>query len=406
MVMSIQAKRDEKNELARQARDLLANKGDRIWTAAEQKQFDSLADRMEECDRDINNIQRVMDEHAEENFQDVDQFKIDPKNKVQNERRKLYDRLLREGPSALTRDELMSIRDTTSTGTPAQGGYTVESSVATQLIDSLKAYGGMREVASQITTTQGNALSYPTSDGTAEEGEWVPENTAASSQDPTFGTAGLNAFKASSKIITIPIELLMDSSIDIIALVNKRIRDRLGRTFNRGFTTGTGTGQPTGWATAASVGKVGATGQTVTITYEDLVDLLESIDEAYQLSGDCRWQMHQQMRKVVRKLKDGSGRPIWADSYESGIKTGVPSQLLGKDVQINNDMAVPGANAKSLGFGDYSKYMIRDVLQLLLHRFEDSVYASKGQVGFLAFARAGGNLLDVNAVKSYQHPAT
>ncbi|NHZ67275.1 phage major capsid protein, partial [Massilia sp. CCM 8694] len=100
--------------------------------------------------------------------------------------------------------------------------------------------------------------------------------------------------------------------------------------------------------------------------------------------------MHQQTRKMVRKLKAGAGRPIWADSYEAGIKTGTPAQLLGEDVAINNDMAQPGANAKSIGYGDFSKYMIRDVLELLLFRFEDSVYTSKGQVGFLAWARAGG----------------
>jgi HK97 family phage major capsid protein len=116
--------------------------------------------------------------------------------------------------------------------------------------------------------------------------------------------------------------------------------------------------------------------------------------------------MHQNMRKVVRKLKDSNGRPIWADSYEAGIKTGTPAQLLGNDVVINNHMAAPAANAKSLGYGCFDRYMIRDVLALTLFRFDDSAYMKKGQVGFLAWARAGGNLLDAAAIKLYQHPAT
>ncbi len=73
---------------------------------------------------------------------------------------------------------------------------------------------------------------------------------------------------------------------------------------------------------------------------------------------------------------------------------------------INNDMAQPAANAKTIGFGDFSKYMIRDVLDFTLFRFEDSAFASKGQVGFLAWSRAGGNLLDVNGIKLYQQSAT
>lgn len=406
MMKSIQALREQKAALAKEARNMIEQKGDRKWTTEEQATFDAKADQMEDLDREITNVQRVMDQEAEERFDDVDQFRRKPSNEAESKARVLFAKLLREGPNALTREEHIVIRDTMSTTTPSQGGYSVQSDVAKELIDMLKAYGGMRSVASSISTAQGNPLSYPTSDGTAEEGEWVAENTAATSADVSFGTVGLNAFKASSKIITVPIELLMDSTIDIVAMVNTRVRDRLGRTMNKGFTIGTGTGQPNGFVTAASVGKTGTTGQTTTVIYDDLVDLQESIDDAYAAGGTCRFQMHQNMRKVVRKLKDGNGRPIWSDSYEAGIKSGTPAQLLGSDVVINNDMATPAANAKSIGYGDFSKYMIRDVMQLILFRFDDSAFMSKGQVGFLAWARAGGNLLDTNAVKLYQNSAT
>ena len=402
---SIQQLRDEKNALAKEARNMIANKGDRRWTAEEQKLFDEKADKMEELEQDIANQQRLMDEDAKDKFKDVEQFRVKDRQEM-SPTRKLFDKLLRNGPGALTMEEIGQLRNTMSTTTNTQGGYAVETSVASDLINILKAYGGMRAVANSIATAQGNPLSYPTSDGTTETGEWVAENTSASSADPSFGTVGLNAFKASSKIITVPIELLMDSTIDVVGMVNNRIKDRLGRTFNTGFTVGTGTAQPNGFVTAAGVGRVGTTGQTSTVIYDDLVELQESIDQAYQDGGECRFMMHQQTRKVVRKIKDTAGRPIWADSYEAGIKTGIPAQLLGSDVRINNDMAVPAANAKTIGYGDFSKYMIRDVMEMLLFRFEDSAFVSKGQVGFLAWARAGGNLLDVNAIKTYQHSAT
>ncbi|MYM25774.1 phage major capsid protein [Duganella sp. FT135W] len=403
---SIQALREERQQLAKEARNQLEQKGDRVWSKDDQTAFDTRADKIEALESEITALERLMKFEIEDQNRDVENFRRNPDNRAENKARALFEKLLRDGPQALTREEHAEIRNTMSTTTPSQGGYTVQSDVAKELIDALKLYGGMRGVASSITTAQGNPLSYPTSDGTSETGEWVPENTQASSADPSFGTVGLNAFKASSKIITIPMELLQDSSIDIIAMVNKRIRDRIGRTMNQGFTTGSGTGQPTGFVTASSVGKVGATGQTVTVLYEDLVDLQESIDQAYQDAGTCRFMMHQQTRKVVRKIKDTAGRPIWAESYEAGIKTGTPAQLLGSDVAINNDMAQPAANAKTIGFGDFSNYTIRDVLDILLFRFEDSAFASKGQVGFLAWSRAGGNLLDANSIKLYQQSAT
>jgi HK97 family phage major capsid protein len=69
-------------------------------------------------------------------------------------------------------------------------------------------------------------------------------------------------------------------------------------------------------------------------------------------------------------------------------------------------MAVPAANAKSIIYGDFKKYIVRDAMSVSLMRFDDSAYASKGQVGFLAFIRSGGNLMDTAAVKYYAHSAT
>ena len=58
-------------------------------------------------------------------------------------------------------------------------------------------------------------------------------------------------------------------------------------------------------------------------------------------------------------------------------------------------------------FGDLSKYVIRDAMMIEMLRFTDSAYAKKGQVGFLAFLRSGGNLMDVGgAIKYYQNSAT
>ncbi|HDS1620337.1 TPA: phage major capsid protein, partial [Stenotrophomonas maltophilia] len=41
-----------------------------------------------------------------------------------------------------------------------------------------------------------------------------------------------------------------------------------------------------------------------------------------------------------------------------------------------------------------------------LFRFADSAYVKRGQVGFMAWMRSGGNLVDVGgAVKTFKHGA-
>ncbi|KFE51128.1 phage major capsid protein [Pseudomonas syringae] len=404
--MSIQALRERRNGMAVEARKLMDDTKDQKWTAEHQTKYDNLTGEISDIDGRIAREQKVLDLAAENHFVDNSQrdgkkANDDPLSDV-----KIFDAWTRRGEKGLSAEQAVKLYNTMSTTTGSEGGYTVPALVAASLIDSLKLFGGMRATSELLTTAAGNALSFPTTDGTTEIGEILAENAQATGSDPVFGTVGLNVFKYSSKIITVPIELLQDSSVDIEAFIRKRIIQRIGRITNQNFTTGTGTGQPRGIVTAASSGKVAATGQTLTVTYDDLIDLLESVDEAYQLGGNCKFMFSQSIRKVLRKLKDTAGRPIWTPGYEAGITAGAPDLLVGKEVALNNDMPVPAANAKSIIYGDLSKYIIRDAMQVNLMRFDDSAYASKGQVGFLAFVRSGGNLVDSSAVKYFQHSAT
>lgn len=416
--MSIQAIRERVQASAKAANHMLAEIGSRAWTPEEQTKFDNHVADADRGKAEIANHERAIALDREVNFTDVEDNNItrNAKNgKKLTPEHEAFNIFLRKSFKDMTVDESNKVRNTMSTTTGSQGGNTVQSVVASDLIDLLKSYGFMRAVASQITTEKGNPLSYPTSDGTSEVGEWIAQNTTATAADPTFGTVAVNVFKASSKIVAAPFELLQDAQIDIQAMIFKRLADRIGRIANVGYTTGGGTTDPGGLVTAASVGKTGLTGQTLTIIYDDLVDLVDSLDVAYldkptstpQLDGaEPGWMMSQTLRRVIRKIKDTAGRPIWMPSYDEGLTSMTPDRLLGYPVYFNNDLAVPAANAKSLAFGNFKKYLIRDAMELTMFRFDDSAYAKLGQVGFLAWARTGGNLLDVNSVKLYQHSAT
>lgn len=401
--MSIQALRERLNSHKAEARKLLEDKGSTTWTAEDKQKFDNLVDEAERIEQQIEAHQRLLDKRADEDFTDLPKAETKAKKSASMQAAEIY---LRTMSKNLTAEQIEMIRNTMSTTTGSEGGYTVKTDVASSVVEAIASYAGIRQVASRLVTAQGNDLSYPSTDGRTEEGEIVAQNVSATDADVSFGTVPLNVFKFSSKVITIPIELLQDTSIDILALVNNRIRDRIGRIQNRMMTAaGTGTGSPFALVTAAGVGKTGATGSTVTVGYDDLIDLIDSIDEGYGEDGK-RFMFGQTVRRTVRKIKDTTGRPIWTPSYDQGMTAKTPDLLLGYPVQINNHMPVPAANAKSIAFGDLSKYHVRDAMDVTLFRFEDSAYLKKGQIGFLAWSRSGGNLLDPNAVKVYQHSAT
>jgi HK97 family phage major capsid protein len=106
---------------------------------------------------------------------------------------------------------------------------------------------------------------------------------------------------------------------------------------------------------------------------------------------------------VLSKIVDGQGRPMW----QPAITVGAPDTLLGHEVVTNDDVAPMAANARSIVFGDLSKYIIRDVANTtVIKRFDDSAFALNNQVGFCGWQRSGGNLVDVNAVRCYVNSAT
>lgn len=294
-----------------------------------------------------------------------------------------------------------------STSTPAEGGYTVATEYYRQLTEAMKQYGGIRNVATIIQTGTGAQMNFPTADATSEEGEIVGQNAAAGLGETSFGNISMDVYKYSSKKIAVPFELIQDSMFDIEGYINALLSLRIGRITAKHFTTGNGTNQPRGIVTAAAAGKAGATGQTATIEYDDLVDLEHSVDPVYRVGANVGYMMHDSTLKALRKIKDTEGRPIFVPGYEQGNPGGAPDRLLGKPIFISQEMPTMAANAKSVLFGDFSRYMIREVMDLTLFRMADSNFILNGQIGFVAFNRLGGNLIDVGgAVKYYQNSAS
>ncbi|OIO03162.1 MAG: capsid protein [Desulfovibrionaceae bacterium CG1_02_65_16] len=398
--MSVQELREKRTAKAREYRNIL-DKNPGVLTTEETTKLDALAKDIDDLEATIARHEQAMELESERQVQDAATQLA--KDKPGNTLAKVFDKWVRGGDNALSAEDWNTVRATMSTGTGSEGGYTVPTETAKTLIDALKKFGGMRQAATVISTSAGHEMQWPTSDGTSEEGEIVGENEEATAADPTFGTKSLVVYKFSSKVVAIPIELLQDSSIDLESFIRLRLAQRLGRITNKKFTIGTGSGEPTGIVTAVGVGKTGASGLDDSVDYDSLVDLIHSVDPAYREMGNCRFMFHDLTLRDIKKLKDEQGRPLYLPSID--VKD--PATINGYGYTINQQIAQMAANAKSILFGDFSHYIIRDAMQILYYRFTDSAYAKKGQVGFLCFLRSGGNFMDVGgAVKAFKNAAS
>lgn len=273
------------------------------------------------------------------------------------------------------------------------GGATVpiDNTFAARLEVAMSWYGGMREVATIITTSTGADLPYPTASDIANSAVVVEENGAfGTTTDPTFAAIVMKAYKYSSGIVLVPWELLQDSAVDIPSYLAGELGTRIGRTQNLHFTNGTGASSPTGLMQKSVQGRAGATGTSTSTTFDELILLEHAVNIAYRRLPGVGWMFHDQTLRDIRRIKDGEGRFIW----QSGdARSGAPNTLLGYRYTINNDMPTMAASVNSIVFGALDKYLIRQVRDVQIIRL-DELYAGNGRVGFLAWARADGHLLD------------
>ena len=269
---------------------------------------------------------------------------------------------------------------------------------------SLQDFGGMREVSRVIRTPTGNDLPWPTMNDSAFAATIIGEGSDLQEQDPTFGLVTLNSFKYSSHRIDVSLEFLQDASFNVPQVLGEMLGERIGRGTNAHFTTGTGSGQPNGVVTASSAGVTAAANSA--ITYNEIIDLKHSVDPAYRRRG-ARFMFSDDTLKALKKIKieqysgDTSGQPLW----RPGMAQAEPNTIDGDPYTINQDVADIGTLAISMLYGDFSKYIIRDVMDIRLVRLDER-YAELGLVAFVAISRHDGDLLDAGTdpVKHLVHP--
>jgi HK97 family phage major capsid protein len=279
-------------------------------------------------------------------------------------------------------------------GTDSSGGYFVPDLFRNIVQRTMKEFGGVRDVATVITTDSGQNLEWPTFDGTAQVGAIVAENVQAAELDPAFGIASLDSYLYSSKVVRVPLQLLQDSAIDMESFLGEALAERIARIQNTHFTTGTGTGQPDGVAYTPTVG-VTAASQTAIVS-DEIISLVHSVDPSYRANG--RFMMHDNTIAVIRKLKEATTN---AYMWQPGMQQGVPSTLFGYPVTVNQDMdAALAATDIAMLFGDFKRYyIIRDVKGFELIVLKEH-WADYHQRGYLGFTRTDGTKADTAAVKA------
>ena len=205
--MSIQALREQRAAIATAANEMM--EPGKYVPARDNVVFDALMDELTALDGQIKRTEQANALVVEANIRGnvIEAAERTAKDKGSSASA-VFAKWLRNGERSLSADEAATFYNTMSTTTGSEGGFTVPSETATTLIESLKAFGGMRAVSNVLVTATGAPLAFPTANATSEVGEIVAENATATATDTAFGTISLPVYKYSSKSVAVPIELL------------------------------------------------------------------------------------------------------------------------------------------------------------------------------------------------------
>jgi HK97 family phage major capsid protein len=289
---------------------------------------------------------------------------------------------------------------TQGTSTTA-GGYTVPVELSNQIIKSMKAWGPMydEDICTTIVTSNGVTIKIPTVDDTAVAVDQHVDGTAITddaSKDVAFGQKSLESYGYDTEWVKFSLELARDSIFNMESLLGQLLGERLGRRANKELTTGDGTGDPNGIVTASTKGKDAAVAAAV--TYDELIDLVHSVDPAYRQSPKVRFMFNDLTLAFLRKLKDGDGKYIWTNS---DVQNGVPGTILGYRYSVNQAMDGVATGKKSILFGDFGKYFVRKVGSPMIGVKRETYWPDLGIAGLIYL---DGELGDTAAVKHILQP--
>ena len=442
--MNIREMRQERGELSVKLRNFHENIGDREWTAEEQDQWDTLIAERRGLDKRIERAEELNEAAPEVRTHPVEPFVDEPpddavgiakqseqerkdteemefrhwmrtgtllsgqpvqsfyiRNALQNEDSRTAEFMTRVGAMSAAGNKAAQAFESRVqvVGTDSSGGFAVPDEMMRPLVYAMKRFNNVLNVATVINTATGADLPIPTVDDTSTtQGALIGENTDAGTQDATFAQVVLEAYKYSSKAIRISLELLQDASFDTGMFISRIVGERIGRIQGSHYTNGTGTNQPRGVMVAATRLGSNLANSTTTLTFAQLVSLLTSVDAAYQMNSG--WMFNQTTHGLLAQIVgNNTTQPIWYPSTSPEM----PDMLLGKPVYVNDFCDNFAASAEPVAYGDFSNYLVRNVMGIELFR-QNETHIQTGNIGFIGFARSDADLIDAGTdpIKKYQ----
>jgi HK97 family phage major capsid protein len=275
------------------------------------------------------------------------------------------------------------------------------------MLHMVEATPVLRAGALLVTTATGEELVIPKSTA-FQSSALTSEGGLITESDPTLAVTSLKAYKYAS-FWEVSRELVEDSPANLLDALARGAAASLAAAYGDHLANGNGTGQPLGYL-SASVGKQGVAGTTVSLGAQttagmgtDLIlDLYSSILEPYALSPAVGMLGRNASLAIIKKLRDSTSRPVLDCSP---IVPGSSANVMGVPYYVDPFTPAMAVSAKSMAFGDWSRFAVRIVRGVRIER-SDEFHFQNDLASFKATVRLDAALVDSGAIKLFQNSAT
>jgi len=396
---------EQRKTIAAQSRGILdaAAEQKREMTAQESGDFDAATAKMVEINARAKSIIAGMtaEREAEEQItralgsagaghEQHRQGELDPEARFAADLRKLADGDMTKSEMRKLGVNLGSVKEA-QVRALTKSANTVKVTFRDQLTQHLVDMSSVLSLCDVWQTATGESIDAPITTSHGASAGLVAEAATFTGTDPTISKRTLGAY-AYKQLITLSSELVNDASFDILGYVAEALGINAGLALGTDIAVGNGSSKPSGVVQTASTGKTGSASVAGAFSADDLIDLFYSVGPQYRRSPKCAWLFRDATLAAVRKLKDGAGRYLF-DDLNTPSMLPAEGQILGKPVYTDPNIAAVALSAKSVVFGDFSKFVVRLVNGVRFERSDDYAFNSD-QVAFRAVIRGDSVLLD------------
>lgn len=253
-------------------------------------------------------------------------------------------------------------------------GAVIPTTIASKIIKRVHEISPLYAQATKYNVKGNLSVPYYPADSKDVAMAFADEFNELESTTGKFGSIDLTGFLAGA-LTKVSKSLINNSNFNIVDFVVTNMSDEISRFVEGQLLNGT-TGKVTGLIEGVTQ-KVTAKAASA-ITADELIDLQETIPDAYQ--NNACWIMSRATRTAIRKLKDNEGRYIL--NQDATTKWGYT--LFGKPVYVSENMSDMATGKAAVVYGDMSGLAVKlsEAMEIQVLREK---FATQHAVGVVAW---------------------